>query len=410
MFEVYAAAGGLALVAIAWVIHGARRSAGAAPDGTEVSAAIFLDRERELAAEAHGQGLAHADADELRAELAANLASEIEGAGTAAAPTRRSAPPPAALVMGGAAAAGALALALYAHWGEPEAPLLAQVVTLLHEPSTPIAELAVAEASLARRAARHPQDGSALFYQGYARLVMRDYGTADAIFKTLHERTGAVPSVDVAWAQASYMAAGGRVTPATRSIIDRVLAAHPNHLTMLELLAADALRRGAFDAAEGYLAHAAERVAPGAEAAAFREALALARTQAGATRRANGGAPTAPAAGTAAAITAQVTISAAFQFDDQAPVFVIARAPSGTGPPLAVRRLAVTDLPTTVTLTDADAMLPGRTVSQQRHVQLMARVSLSGTPTRTAGDLESHPATVRPGDAPVRLHLEHVVP
>lgn len=409
MIEVYAGAGGLALLVIAWVIFAARRPGVDAPDGADVSAAIYLDRDRELIAEARGQGLGEADAERLRTELAANLASELQGDDASPVPAKPTTMPPLAPVIGSALAAGVLGLALYAHWGEPDAPFLARVITLMHDPATPATKLAAAEASLARRATRHPRDGSALFYQGYVRLVMRDYRGADAIFSALHERMGAVPNVDIAWAQASYMAAGQRVTAATRAIIDRVLAAHPEHVTMLELLATDALRRSDFEAAEGYLKRAAAKVAPGADAAAFREALALAQTRLG-DAQAPVRDPAESPAGAPPAITAHVTLSASFEAAPQTPVFVIVRAPSGAGPPLAVRRLTVADLPTAVTLTDADAMLPGRTLSQQERLRLLARVSLTGTPTRSAGDLESRPVTARPGDDPVRLHVEHVVP
>lgn len=409
MIEVYAGAAGLALVVIAWVIFAARRSSGTAPDGAEVSAAIYLDRDRELVAETRGQGLGEADAETLRNELAANLVSELQGDDATPAPAKPTSKPPLLAVIGSAVATGVLGLALYAHWGEPEAPFLARVVALMHDPSASATELVAAEASLARRAARHPRDGSALFYQGYARLVMRDYRGADAIFNTLHERMGAVPDVDIAWAQASYMAAGQRVTPATRSIIDRVLAAHPNHLTMLEILATDALRRSDFEAAQGYLKRAAAKVGAGEDGTAFREALALAQAHLG-EAQAPDREPSAPATATASAITAHVTISTSFKGDAQTPVFVIARTPSGAGPPLAVRRLTVADLPTAVTLTDADAMLPGRSLSQQESLQLLARVSLGGTPTPSAGDLESRPVTARPGGEPVRLHIEHIVP
>ena len=266
MMEVYAIAAGLALAAIGWVVHSARRPAATAPDGADVSAAVYLDRERELVGEARGQGLAGAEVDTLQAELAANLATEIgagasdaHGADAADPPTK----PPLLPITLGAVLAGIASLALYAEWGEPDARLLGEVVTLLESPAAAAAELAAAEASLARRAARNPADGNALFHQGHARFRMGDYAGAAAIFKTLHERMGATPAVDAAWAQARYLAAGGRVAPATRAIIERVLDAEPGHLAMLELLATDALRRGDLPAARQHLARATANLGEG---------------------------------------------------------------------------------------------------------------------------------------------------
>ena len=436
MMEVYAIAGGLALAAIGWVVRSARRPAATGPDGGDVSAAVYLDRERELVTEARGQGLAGAEVDTLQAELAANLATEIgagggdsQGLADAAEPPAK---PPLLPITLGAVLAGVVSLALYAEWGEPDARRLGEVVTLLESPSPAAAELAAAEASLARRAARNPADGNALFHQGHARFRMGDYAAAAAIFKTLHERMGATPAVDAAWAQARYMAAGGRMAPATRAIIERVLDAEPGHLAMLELLATDALRRGDLPAARQHLARATANLGAGGPTGAARAALALARERSAAAPAVPGPPPTAPPGtppsappgppptappappATAppaepAAITASVSLAPAFEVAADTPVFVIVRQAGAAGPPLAVRRLTAGELPAQVTLTDADAMLPGRPLPLKESVQVLARVSLSGGPVRRAGDLESPAATARLGSAPVRLHVKRIV-
>ena len=451
MMEVYAIAGGLALAAIGWVMHSARRPAPSGPDGGAVSAAVYLDRERELVTEARGQGLAGAEVDTLQAELAANLATEI-GAGAHAGQgladaTEPPTKPPLLPITLGAVLAGIASLALYAEWGEPDARRLGEVVTLLESPAAGAAELAAAAASLARRAARNPADGNALFHQGHARFRMGDYAAAAAIFQTLHERMGATPAVDAAWAQARYMAAGGRVAPATRAIIERVLDAEPGHLAMLELLATDALRRGDLPAARQHLARATANLGQGGPRGAAPEALALARERSAAATAPPaepeatappsppptvppglpptvppglpptaqpGPPPTAPPAPSVppaepAAITASVSLAPGFEVAADAPVFVIVRQAGAAGPPLAVRRLTAGDLPAQVTLTAADAMLPGRPLPLEESVQVLARVSSSGGPVRRAGDLESPAATTRLGSAPVRLHVERIV-
>ena len=90
-----------------------------------------------------------------------------------------------------------------------------------------------------------------------------------------------------------------------------------------------------------------------------------------------------------------------------APVFIIARLPTG-GPPLAVVRARSNELPLSVTLTDANAMMEGVTILDQPELNLVARISLSGGPAQSPGDLY---ATVdyRGGDGgPVRLHIDRV--
>jgi cytochrome c-type biogenesis protein CcmH len=70
-----------------------------------------------------------------------------------------------------------------------------------------------------------------------------------------------------------------------------------------------------------------------------------------------------------------------------APLFVFAREPGGTGPPLAAKRLTTAAIGTQVNLSAADSMIPGRVLSSGQKVSITARVSFSGQPTPAAGDL-----------------------
>lgn len=70
-----------------------------------------------------------------------------------------------------------------------------------------------------------------------------------------------------------------------------------------------------------------------------------------------------------------------------APLFVFAREPGGSGPPLAAKRLTTAAIGTRVSLSAADSMIPGRVLSSGQKVSITARVSFSGQPTPAAGDL-----------------------
>ncbi|MEI2419153.1 hypothetical protein V6O07_02680, partial [Arthrospira platensis SPKY2] len=87
-------------------------------------------------------------------------------------------------------------------------------------------------------------------------------------------------------------------------------------------------------------------------------------------------------------IRLEVTIDPALaaQVPGQAPVFIIARTVAGA-PPLAVIRTTSADLPLSVILTDANAMMEGVTILDQPELELIARVSLSGSPAQRPGDL-----------------------
>lgn len=69
-----------------------------------------------------------------------------------------------------------------------------------------------------------------------------------------------------------------------------------------------------------------------------------------------------------------------------APLFIFARG-AGGGPPLAVVRRGSNELPLTIEMSDANAMMQGVKISAMPELQLVARVSLSGSPAAKPGDL-----------------------
>ena len=73
-------------------------------------------------------------------------------------------------------------------------------------------------------------------------------------------------------------------------------------------------------------------------------------------------------------------------FGSQAALFIFARAPEG-GPPLAVIREAIDAVPGDFVLSDAQAMLPGRSLAEFPTLTVVARLSASGQPIEQSGDL-----------------------
>ncbi|MEP6884956.1 MAG: hypothetical protein ABJC66_09415 [Gammaproteobacteria bacterium] len=71
----------------------------------------------------------------------------------------------------------------------------------------------------------------------------------------------------------------------------------------------------------------------------------------------------------------------------EAPLFVFAREPGSRGPPLAAKRLSSRAIGTQVSLSPADSMMPGRVLAAGQRVSITARVSFSGQPTPSKGDL-----------------------
>lgn len=138
--------------------------------------------------------------------------------------------------------------------------------------------------------------------------------------------------------------------------------------------------------------------------AALRAQIQSARADAGLPPLADG-APT-KAAG-AIRVTVDIAPDLRSRLPAEATVFVIARAPAGPPMPVAVERVKLGDLPTTVELDDADAAMPTRRLSQVGRVEVLARASASGSANATAGDLESDAVPAEPG-AKITLRIGQV--
>lgn len=67
-------------------------------------------------------------------------------------------------------------------------------------------------------------------------------------------------------------------------------------------------------------------------------------------------------------------------------VFIIARDPGIPSPPIAVAKRTVADLTGTITLSNADAMTQGRSLSAFDELEIVGRISFSNEPAARAGD------------------------
>ena len=87
-------------------------------------------------------------------------------------------------------------------------------------------------------------------------------------------------------------------------------------------------------------------------------------------------------------------------------LFVLARQAGGSPMPLAVKRMPVQDFPLTVTLDDADGPMPTLRLSQQKSVEVLARVSKSGDALPQPGDFEAH---AKSADVSAKIQTEIMI-
>jgi cytochrome c-type biogenesis protein CcmH len=87
-------------------------------------------------------------------------------------------------------------------------------------------------------------------------------------------------------------------------------------------------------------------------------------------------------------------------------VFVLARAVGGPPMPVAARKLPLAGFPATVGLGDGDSPMPTAPLSAHREVEVLARISRSGSANRSEDDLQTSPVKVSlPHDGMVELRF-----
>lgn len=101
------------------------------------------------------------------------------------------------------------------------------------------------------------------------------------------------------------------------------------------------------------------------------------------------GTNTSPGDSAGAKVTVNILITPALKsrLKSEVPLFVFAREPGGTGPPLAAKRLTSAAIGTQIQLSPADSMIPGRVLVSGHRVSITARISFSGQPIPAPGDL-----------------------
>lgn len=242
--------------------------------------------------------------------------------------------------------------------------------------------------SLQERLAENPEDVSGWKMLGRTQLTLRDYaGAAEAYERAMaiEENKDAQTMVDLAVAILNRDGTPIEGRPA--SLIDSALALDPNNPAALFYSGLGAANRGDTDTATARWEILLGLNPPANIRGILEQRLAEWRGEPMPT-------PTANAAAGAASVPDDAVISARVSLSNEASsamtgdtsVFVIARDPAAPSPPIAVSRIRVTELPAMVSLSDAQSMVEGRNLSGFAEIELLARVSMSGTPGAASGD------------------------
>jgi cytochrome c-type biogenesis protein CcmH len=315
------------------------------------------------------------------------------------------------------------AAALYAGFGTPDA------LDAANRTMPESIEQAVAQ--LERRLEREPESFEGWVLLGRTRknqgretaaagdfnAAMPHFAAAAAAFRKAREIAPHEPDLLVETAEAISLSNAERAFGAEgTALLDEVLAKVPNHQRALWFRGIAALQAGDGPGAvarwesllpmvDAATAEALVEQIDGAREAAGMPPMnvsPVASSPAG-TAASNEAPPGAP--GT---ITVKITADPAelAALPPQAVLFVFARNADSAGPPVAAKRVPAAQLPLTITLSDADRLMPTATLSATARVEVSARFARSGAVTSEAGDLVAAPVIVELANAaPITLAL-----
>lgn len=371
MTEFWLSAGLLLLAALTFllipILRGRRRQQ--EEDRTALNVALYQERVAELAAQQAAGVLDGAQLDQGRDEAARELLADTEGAEPARLRHLGKALPLLAAVL-----VPLMALGLYLHFGAADKVALtqefAQAPKSMEEMTTRLERVVQAQ----------PDSAEAVYFLGRAYMAEQRPADAARTFEHAVGLAGRQPELLGQWAQALYFAADKQWSPQVQALTDEALKADPNEVTSLGLRGIAAFEGERYQEAIDYWKRLLAQLPQGdASRAALQGGIDRAAERLGGAA----GQASQPAPATAR-LKVRVELAPALQGkvrpDDT--VFIFARASNGPPMPLAAKRVTVAQLPIEVELTDADAMMPQMKLSDFAEVQLVARVSRGGQPTR----------------------------
>jgi cytochrome c-type biogenesis protein CcmH len=273
-------------------------------------------------------------------------------------------------------------------------------------PPTPVASVEEMVAGLDRRLQENPEDLEGWRMLGRSYMQLQNYAGAIAAFERVvaMEKPASGQSL-ASLGEALLIAEGNAASDRTGQLFESALAAEPTNPKALFYGGIVAIERGDRElAADRWEALLSLSPPPEIENV-LRQRVAEWRGEVPPAAQSP-----ADAAGEIVAVNVSLGSGAAAAVAPEATVFIIARDPAQPSPPIAATRRSVSELPARVSLSDADAMIPGRPLSSFDQLEIVARVSVSGGPIAQPGDWYGQHTVSSPATAPVDIVIEKQLP
>jgi len=259
---------------------------------------------------------------------------------------------------------------------------------------------------LADKMANDPNNGEGWLLLAKTYSELRRPAEADAAFAKASALVTLDASALADWADAHVMNKDRKWDDESRKIVKRALAADPKHVKALALAGSEAFDRADYKGAIDFW----KRMKAVASADSMDAKLAdanIAEANAMLTGKKPAASASAQPAAAIGAVAGVITLSPKLKgkvsADDT--VFVVAKAPDGSGAPLAVGRYKGADFPIEFRLDDSSAIMPSRTISQFSEVLVSAKISKSGSAEPSKGDILAAPVKAKLGNTTLVVEL-----
>lgn len=270
-----------------------------------------------------------------------------------------------------------VAAGLYYHTGSPAALLVTDAPRAAEGPqhAISVADVSTLVQRLSDRLRQQPADADGWYMLARSYTAIGRYQDALGAYQRLLVLVPDDSAVLADYADVLATVQGGTLAGKPEEIVLRALQHNPQDVKALALAGSAAFQRGDLAAARTRW----EQLLPLAPAGSVLHQGTLASLE-----RLQRTAGDTAGAGIAGTVTLAPALQALVAPADL--VFIVVRDAAGKGPPLAVQRITVAQLPFRFVLDDSHAMAPGAVLSGAREVLITARVSRSGSVMPSSGD------------------------
>ncbi|GFZ98464.1 tetratricopeptide repeat protein [Dyella caseinilytica] len=263
--------------------------------------------------------------------------------------------------------------------------------------------------------AANPKDAQGWMLLAQAAMEMQKPGDARDAFDHVLQLTPNDTAAMTGWAEADAAAQPDhRIQGRARDLLQQAVKLEPDNQRGLWLLGISDYQQGQYADAAATWRVLQPQLQPGSSVAqAVAQQIALAEARASGKPAPTSSTRTPPSSDHSQEPALQVKVALAPALKQKLTtgdtLFVYARAENGPPMPLAVARLDASQLPTTVTLTDAMGMMPSMKLSSVQRVFVGARISHSGEAVAQTGDLEGDAGVVAvDSKTPVNILIDKV--